>query len=221
MKKLLVILAALSFVGCAQKADKANKEKKIQIDVMDVQVEEKSLNIPLRVRCIDGYKSGVLQIGDVYKTINCEAGSFGFVHTIPLQTLKDNRKKKKDYVLRIRAFHEEKKSETLSQSLVILSNKDFQARLVINQSIADVPELKGTFSDLLAYGQCKQDSVVEVEIFDDFRGVSLEEETLKCGETGFSYSSRRPGRMKPGMRLLIREMKAEKPVSSFEVVLFN
>jgi hypothetical protein len=49
----------------------------------------------------------------------------------------------------------------------------------------------------------------------------MEEEKLECSETGFSWFSRRPGAMKKGMRLLIRQVKGEKPVSSYEVVLFN
>lgn len=220
-----MIFTALMFVSCAHKGGKnagpSGKDKKIIIDTMDVQVDGPELKIPIKVRCIEGYANATLQIGDTYKTFACENGGFNYMHILPTKTLKENRAKKKDYVLRIRGFHEEKKADTLTQSLVIISNKDFQSKLVINQSLVTVDKMEGLFSDLNAYGQCKTDSIIEVEIFDDWRGVSLEEETIPCTETGFNYISRRPGLMKKGMRLLIREMKGEKPVSSFEVVLFN
>lgn len=223
MKKLLVIFASVAAISCSHKAAKTEqgKDKKILIEVSDVQVGEKELQIPLKVRCIPGFASATLQIGDFYKAFACDNGGFQYTHLLPTATLKENRKKKKDYVLRIRGFHEEKKGETLTQSLVVISNKDFQSKLVINQSLVTMEKMDGVFSDLNAYGQCKTGSTVEVEIFDDWRGVSLEEETIACSETGFAYNSRRPGTMKRGMRLLIREMKGEKPIASFEVVLFN
>jgi hypothetical protein len=223
MKKLLMICTALAFVSCSHNGKDAglSKDKKIIIEAMDVQIDGPNLKIPIKVRCIEGYTSATLQIGDVYKTLVCENGGFNYMHSIPTKALRGNRSKKKDYVLRIRGFHEEKKSETLTQSLIIISNKDFQSKLVINQSLVMIEKMGGIFSDLHAYGQCKSGSTVEVEIFDDWRGVSLEEESIPCSETGFNYVSRRPGTMKKGMRLLIREMKGKRPVSSFEVLLFN
>lgn len=219
-----MICTILVFASCAHNSKDssgASKDKKIIIDIMDVQVDGVDLKIPIKVRCIEGYTSATLQIGDLYKTLVCENGGFNYMHILPMKTLKDSRLKKKDYVLRVRGFHEEKKSETLTQSLVIISNKDFQSKLVVNQSLVNVYQMEGIFSDLTAYGQCKTGSTMEIEIFDDIRGVSLEEETIPCADTGFNYSSRRPGKMKIGMRLLIREMKGEKPISSSEVHLFN
>jgi len=223
------IVAVISLSSCAQGSKKtapepnevAPQDRKISIETSDVQVEENELSVPIKVRCIPGFKTAVLQIGDLYKAFQCENNSFSYIHKFPTDVLKDNRKKKKDYVLRIRAFHEEKKDQTLSQLLIIVSYKDYQSKLVINQSLVTVENMDGTFSDLSAHGQCAQGTQIEVEIFDDWRGVSMEEESLACSETGFAYFTRRPGTMKKGMRLLIRQLKGEKPVASYEVVLFN
>lgn len=229
----LPVFAVLVFVGmtamssgCSSQAQKPKsdgspQDRKISIETSDVIVDAKELQVPIKVRCLDGYKSAVIQIGDMYKAFPCENGSFNYTHKFSTDVLKENRKKKKDYILRIRAFHEDKKNQTLSQLLVILSYKDFQSKLVINQSLVTIENMEGIFSDLTARGQCGNDSTVEVEIFDDWRGVSMEEEKFECTDTGFAYFSRRPGTMKKGMRLLIRQMKAEKPIASYEVVLFN
>lgn len=187
-----------------------------------MQVVSGMIRVPLKVKCIPGNKEAILQLGNFYKTFECgESGTFEYVHQFPSASLKQNRAKRKDYVLRIRAFHPEKKKETLSQSLVIISYKDYQSKLIINQSMLQLKAIEGIFSDLYVYGQCRQGSTVEVEIYDDWRGVSLEEEKLKCTETGFTYYTRRPGQMRKGTRLLIREMLADKPLASYEVVLFN
>lgn len=163
-----------------------------------------------------------LQIGDLYKTFECgKQQSFEYVHSFPKELMKENRLKKKNYVLRVRAFHEDKKDQTLTQSLVIISYKDYQAKLEVHQGIVAMKNMDGVFSDLLAHGQCSEGSTVELEVFDDVRGVSLEEDSIPCSETGFSFATRRPGTMKKGMRLLIRQMKGEKALSSYEVVLFN
>ncbi len=218
-------MAALLSVSCSHpaksKAEGSPQDHKLSIETSDVVVEEKELQVPIKVRCLDGYKTAVLQIGDMYKSFECKDGSFNYTHKFSTDVLKENRKKKKDYILRIRAFHEEKKEQTLSQLLVILSYKDFQSKLVINQALVTIENMDGIFSDLTAHGQCGRDSTVEVEIFDDWRGVSMEEEKIECTDTGFSYFSRRPGAMKKGMRLLIRQLKSDKPIASYEVVLFN
>lgn len=221
---LLFCLYLATLSACSSKSSEkpaAPKEQKFQIESGDVQVEESELKVPIKAKCIAGYANAVIQIGDLYKAIECKNGGFSYIHSFPTSTLKENRAKKKDYVLRIRGFHEEKKNDTLAQSLVVISYKDFQSKLVINQSLTTLENQEGLFSDLGVFGQCAQGSTVEVEIFDDWRGVSLEEETLPCTEAGFAYFSRRPGQMKKGMRLLLREMRNEKPMASYEVVLFN
>lgn len=225
MKKFYFLF--LSFVFCIncsspQKNTTSSEELKIVIDAGDVIVEGPHIQIPLKISCVEGYKSAVVQIGDMYKTFECgKTGKFEYIHMFPKEQMKENREKKKDYVLRIRVFHEEKKDKTLTQSLVIVSYKDFQAKLEVNQGIMMMKNMDGVFSDLEAHGQCVEGSTVELEVFDDFRGVSLEEDTIPCGETGFSFATRKPGVMKKGMRLLIRQMKNEKAISSYEVVLFN
>jgi len=226
MKKLIFVAASALFaLSCSHaaktKSETSPQDRKISIETSDVVVDDKELQVPIKVRCIEGYKTAVLQIGDMYKAFPCENGGFSYTHKFSTDVLKENRKKRKDYVLRIRAFHEEKKDQTLSQLLVILSYKDFQSKLVINQALVTMENMDGIFSDLMAHGQCAKDSTVEVEIFDDWRGVSMEEESLACSETGFAYFSRRPGAMKKGMRLLIRQLKGDKPLASYEVVLFN
>lgn len=227
MKNYIIVLIALITLTACSSSDKdpANEapaqENKIVIETGDIEIDGDNLSVPIKGRCIKGYSNVVLQIGDFYKAFECKNGGFNFTHTFPKAALKENRSKKKDYVLRIRSFHEEKKAETLAQSLVVISYKDFQAKLVINQNLTTLVGKEGHFSDLSLFGQCAQNSVIEVEIFDDWRGVSMEEEKLNCTETGFVYFSRRPGAMKKGMRLLLREMRNEKPLASYEVVLFN
>ena len=223
MIRNLLLASFLLTSACSSTAKKNSPEElKILIDTKAVVVEESQLQLPLKVTCIEGYKTAVLQIGDVYKNFECgQSRQFEYVHLITKEEMKENRLKKKDYVLRTRVFHEEQKSKTLSQSLVILSNKDFQSKLEVNQAIVTMKNMDGIFSDLTAHGQCSEGSTVELEVFDDWRGVSLEEDSQPCGETGFTFGTRRPGVMKKGMRLLIRQMKDEKPISSYEVVLFN
>lgn len=221
----IFIMAMTSLMACSTKPKGDQPpplvEHKVQIDTGDVQVEESELKVPIKVKCIPGFANAVLQIGDMYKAFECKNGGFSYTHAFPTSALKENRTKKKDYVLRVRGFHEEKKDSTVAQSLVVISYKDFQSKLVINQALTNIPTQGGLFSDLLVYGQCAQGSNIEIEIFDDWRGVSLEEETLQCGEAGFTYFTRRPGMMKKGMRLLLREMRNEKAMASYEVVLFN
>lgn len=223
MKKIFLSLSFIFVVtGCSTSQKATTEELKIVIDVGDVLVEGANIQIPLKVSCIEGYNSAALQIGDFYKTFECgKEQEFNYVHTFPKDLMKENRQKKKNYVLRVRAFHENKKEQTLTQSLVIISYKDYQSKLEVHQGIVTMKNMDGVFSDLLAHGQCSEGSVVELEVFDDARGVSLEEDSIPCGETGFSFATRRPGTMKKGMRLLIRQMKGEKAVSSYEVVLFN
>ncbi len=227
MKNTLVksIFVAVLLSACSQAPKSKNEEnpqdKKITIETGDVIVEPQELQIPIRVKCLEGNKNAILQIGDMYKAFPCEQGVFNYTHKLATSVLKENRVKRKDYVLRVRAFHEDKKSQTLSQLLVILSYKDFQSKLVINQSLVSIENMEGLFSDLTAHGQCAKDTNVEIEIFDDWRGVSMEEEKLECTDTGFVYFTRRPGAMKKGMRLLIRQVKGDKPIASYEVVLFN
>jgi hypothetical protein len=228
MKKLISVVTALLVLSCSHSsktasdgADGSPQDHKISIETSDVVIEGKELQVPIKVRCLENYKTAVLQIGDMYKAFQCENGGFNYTYKFSTDVLKENRKKRKDYILRIRAFHEEKKANTLSQLLVVLSYKDFQSKLVINQALVTIENMDGLFSDLMAHGQCPEGSRVEVEIFDDWRGVSMEEETIPCSESGFAYFSRRPGLMKKGMRLLIRQIKGEKAVASYEVVLFN
>ena len=135
--------------------------------------------------------------------------------------MKERREKKKDYVLRARVYHDGKKERTLTQILIVVSYKDHQAKLEVHQGMAAMKNMDGTFSDLLAHGQCSEGSTMEFEVFDDSRGISLEEDSVPCGETGFSFATRRHGKMKKGMRLLIRQIRNEKAISSYEVVLFN
>lgn len=222
MKIIFYFFISLFIFSCASTRKSNSNELKISIQTGDVFVDAGQVQIPLKVTCIDGYKSAVLQIGDMYKTFDCGAEKrFEYIHMIPKEQMKENREKKKDYILRVRAFHEEKKEKTLSQSLVIVSYKDFQGKLEVNQALVTMKDMDGVFSDLVAHGQCVEGSTVELEVFDDWRGVSLEEDSIPCGETGFTFSTRRPGGMKKGMRLLIRQLKNDKAVASYEVVLFN
>ncbi|MBY0384888.1 hypothetical protein K2X05_06990 [bacterium] len=225
MKNYYFLLVGFVFcISCSSSPQKSSssEELKIIIHTGDVIVEGPNIQIPLKISCVEGYKSAVVQIGDMYKTFECgSTGKFEYIHMFPKEQMKENREKKKDYVLRIRVFHEEKKDKTLTQSLVIVSYKDYQAKLEVNQGIMTMKNMDGVFSDLEAHGQCVEGSTVELEVFDDFRGVSLEEDTIACGETGFHFATRKPGVMKKGMRLLIRQMKNEKAISSYEVVLFN
>ncbi len=221
----MVGISVLSFlcVHCASTAKKINDdERKIVIQTGDVVVEGANLQIPLAITCIEGYKSVVVQIGDSSKTLPCdENGKVAYVHLLPKDKMKENREKKKDYVFRARISHEENKKNTLAQSLVIVSYRDFQAKLEISQNNTTIKNLEGVFSDVFAHGQCAEGSKIEIEVFDDSRGLSLEEEAMDCSETGFSFHSRRPGGMRKGMRLLIRQIKDDKALSSYEVVLFN
>jgi hypothetical protein len=225
MKKIFVLaIAGVVFcVSCVSNSKKIDSDElRISIATGDVLVEGSQIQVPMKISCIEGYKSAVLQIGDMYKTFECtEKRQFEYIHLFPKEQMKENREKKKDYVLRVRAFHEESKEKTLTQSLVIISHKDFQAKLEVNQGLVTMKDMDGIFSDLVAHGQCAEGSTVEFEIFDDWRGVSLEEDSVACSETGFTFATRRPGKMKKGMRLLIRQMKNEKAISSYEVVLFN
>lgn len=224
MKYLAIVIATFGLISCSSsKKKEVAKDIKVEIRTDDVMVSGGIIKIPIAVKCIPGNKEAVLQLGNFYKTFPCEeeAGGFKFVHEFPSSKLKKNREKRKDYVLRIRAYHPDKKKETLSQSLVVISYKDYQSKLVINQSILQMKDMEGVFSDLMVYGQCRQGSRIEVEVFDDWRGVSLEEEVLNCGEAGFNYYTRRPGQMRKGTRLLIREMIEKKPLASYEVVLFH
>lgn len=223
MKNTILVLSLLaSLTSCSTSPKATSDELKIVIDVGDVFVDAGNIQIPLKVSCVEGSKTAALQIGDLYKTFDCgKQQAFEYTHSFPKELMKENREKKKNYVLRVRAFHEDKKDQTLTQSLVIISYKDYQSKLEVHQGIVTMKNMDGVFSDLLAHGQCSEGSTVELEVFDDARGVSLEEDSIPCSETGFSFVTRRPGTMKKGMRLLIRQMKGEKALSSYEVVLFN
>jgi hypothetical protein len=223
MKKCLWLLVGLLLAQCSSAPKKeVVGERKIVVQTGDVLIEGANLQIPLTISCIEGYKSVVIQVGDEVKTLPCDGnGKVSYVHLLPKEMMKEKREKKKDYVFRGRIYHDEDKKKTLAQTLVIVSYRDFQAKLEINQSMVTVKNLEGTFSDVYAHGQCAEGSTMEIEVFDDGRGLSLEEETMPCSETGFSFSSRRPGGVKKGMRLLIRQIKNDKALSSYEVVLFN
>lgn len=224
ISKLLKVVSVFAFCVSCSSTDKKEKsdEMKIVIRASDVVVEGGQVQIPLLVSCIEGFKAATLQIGEMTQSFACtEKSQFEYTHSFSKELMKENREKKKDYVLRVRSFHEESKDKTLTQSLLIISHKDFQTKLEVNQSLVTIKNMDGVFSDLVAHGQCVEGSTVELEIFDDLRGVSMEEDSVACGETGFNFATRRPGRMKKGMRLLIRQMKNDKAISSYEVVLFN
>ena len=223
MKKFLWLLIGVVMVQCSSAAKKeVDEERKIVVQTGDVVIDGANLQIPLTISCIEGYESVVVQVNDILKSMPCdENGRVAYMHLLPKEAMKEKREKKKDYVFRGRIYHEKDKKKTLTQTLLILSYRDFQAKLEINQTMTTIKNLDGVFSDVYAHGQCAEGSTIEVEVFDDSRGLSLEEETLPCSETGFSFSSRRPGGVKKGMRLLIRQIKNEKALSSYEVVLFN
>ncbi len=208
---------------CASAPKKiASDERKIVVQTGDVVIEGANLQIPLTISCIEGFESVAVQVGDDIQTLPCDAGGkAAYVHLLAKDKMKENREKKKDYVFRGRVFHEADKKQTLTQNLVIVSYRDFQAKLEINQTMTTIKTTDGVFSDVYAHGQCAEGSKVEIEVFDDGRGISLEEESMQCSETGFSYSTRRPGGIRKGMRLLIRQIKDDKALSSYEVVLFN
>lgn len=216
-------LISFVYLACSSSPQKkSGEERRIAIETKAVVVDGGQLQVPIKVTCIEGYKTAAVVIGDMQKTFECGPHQqFEYVHTITKEQMKENRSKKKDYVLRTRVFHENAKDKTLTQSLVILSYKDFQGKLEVNQGLVTMKNMDGLFSDLVAHGQCSEGSTVELEVFDDWRGVSLEEDSIPCGETGFTFATRRPGVMKKGMRLLIRQIKNDKAVASYEVVLFN
>lgn len=234
MKTLLFALFAVSLASCSSTSDSATpvndigvdaeqsaNDRKIHLETQDIVLSDGTATLPVRIRCIDGQETVVIQFGSDYKALKCESGRVNYMHKFPISELKKSRDKKKDHVVRIRAFHSDSKDKTLAQLLVIVSYKDYQTKLVINQNILTIDRMDGIFSDLSAHGQCVQDSNVEIEVYDDWRGVSLEEETIPCSETGFAYFSRKPGTVKKGMRLLIRQKKGDRAVASYEVVLFN
>ncbi len=223
MKKYFALFCICSLVvNCSTSKKVDSDELKIIVDVGDVQVDGTMIQIPMNVKCVEGAKTTTLQIGELTKTFPCgETQSFEYMHSFPKEEMKERRAKKSNYVLRARFFHEEKKDKTLTQVLVVVSYKDYQAKLEVHQGMTSMKNMDGTFSDLLAHGQCSEGSTVELEVFDDARGVSLEEDSTPCSETGFSFATRRPGKMKKGMRLLIRQIKDEKAIASYEVVLFN
>lgn len=227
MKNMIIsislVLISLTYVACSSSPQqKTGEEKRIAIETKAVIVDGGQLQVPLKITCIEGYKTAVLQVGDIQKNFECgPQRQFEYIHTITKEQMKENRAKKKDYVMRTRVYHEDAKDKTLTQSLVILSHKDFQGKLEVNQGLVTMKNMDGVFSDLVAHGQCSEGSTVELEVFDDWRGVSLEEDTIPCGETGFTFATRRPGVMKKGMRLLIRQIKNGKATASYEVVLFS
>lgn len=199
----------------------AAKDRKIVLEASDIVIEDGMVSLPLNLKCIEGQESVVLQIGDFYKAFKCSAGLVNYTYKFPVAELKKNRDKKKDYVVRVRAYRSDAKEKTLAQLLAVISYKDYQTKLIINQNLLTIEGMEGIFSDLSAHGQCASGSAVEIEVFDDFRGVSLEESNQECSDTGFAFFSRKPGVVKKGMRLLIRQIKNEKAVASYEVVLFN
>ncbi len=234
MKALFVLITALIFVSCSSTPDEAApaseigvsaeqsaNDKKIYLETQDIVLSDSDATLPVRVRCVEGQDTVVIQFGTDYKGFKCEAGRVNYMHKFPMSELRKSREKKKDHVVRIRAFHSDSKDKTLAQLLVIVSYKDYQTKLVVNQNLLTIDRMDGTFSDLSAHGQCVENSNVEIEVYDDWRGVSLEEETIPCSETGFAYFSRKPGAVKKGMRLLIRQKRGDRAVASYEVVLFN
>lgn len=233
MKTLLSVFAALVLVSCSSTSDApatneigkdaeaSQNDRKIYLETQDVVLEEGNAILPIHVRCVDGFETVVLQFGDSYKALKCDRGRVNYTHKFPISELKKSRDKKKDHVVRVRAFHADKKDKTLAQLLVIISYKDYQTKLVINQNVLTIDRMDGIFSDLSAHGQCVEDSKVDIEVYDDFRGVSLEETSIPCSEAGFAFFTRKPGTVKKGMRLLIRQKRGEKAVASYEVVLFN
>lgn len=230
MKKISISLAVLLLAACSSSkkasddmdsAQASAKDRKIYLETDDVVIDGQTATLPIRLRCIDGKESVVIQIGDSYKAFKCEEGRVSYNYKFPVSDLKKQREKKKDYVVRVRSFHSDDKDKTLSQLLAIISYKDYQTKLIINQNMLTIEGMEGIFSDLSSHGQCVQGSNVEVEVYDDWRGVSLEEENIPCGEAGFAFFSRKPGAVKKGMRLLIRQKKGDRAVASYEVVLFN
>lgn len=196
-------------------------DRKIYLETQDIVLEDGNALLPVRVKCVDGYESVVIQFGDDYKAFKCEKGRVNYTHKFPISELKKSRDKKKDHVIRVRAFHSDKKDTTLAQLLVIVSYKDYQTKLVINQNLLTIDRMDGTFSDLSAHGQCMEGTNIEIEVYDDWRGISLEEQNIPCSEAGFAFFTRKPGVVKKGMRLLIRQKRGDKAVASYEVVLFN
>lgn len=234
MKTLLIVLSAFVLASCSStttapgvtneigvNAEQSVNDRKIYLETQDIVLSEGEATLPVRIRCVDGQETVVIQFASDYKAFKCENGRVSYNHKFPMSDLKKSRDKKKDHVIRIRAFHSDSKDKTLAQLLVIVSYKDYQTKLVINQNLLTIDRMDGTFSDLSAHGQCVEGSNVEIEVYDDWRGVSLEEETIPCAETGFAYFSRKPGAVKKGMRLLIRQKKGDRAVASYEVVLFN
>lgn len=232
MKTLLFVLTALVVVSCSStskddedssptSAEASANDRKIAIDIEDIILADGEATLPIRARCIEGNSSIVIQIGDSYKAFKCENNRVSYNYKFPISELKKSRDKKKDHVIRVRSFHAETKDKTLAQLLAVVSYKDYQTKLVINQNVLTIDRMDGLFSDLSAHGQCVEGSNVEIEVYDDWRGVSLEEETKPCSEAGFAFFSRKPGAVKKGMRLLIRQKKGDKAVASYEVVLFN
>jgi hypothetical protein len=234
MKILISIITAILFVSCASTSDKTSKseigksadasdvnDRKIYLETRDIVLEDGTATLPLSVKCVEGFESVVVQFGDNYKAFKCDKGRVNYNHKFPISELKQSRDKKKDHVVRIRAFHADKKDTTLAQLLVIVSYKDYQTKLVINQNLLTIDRMEGTFSDLGAHGQCVEGSNIEIEVYDDWRGISLEEQNLPCSEAGFAFFTRKPGVVKKGMRLLIRQKRGDKAVASYEVVLFN
>lgn len=234
MKILITLLTAVLFVSCSSTEEKETQteigksaeasdvnDRKIYLETQDIVLEDGNAILPLRVRCVEGYESVVIQFGDNYKAFKCDKGRVNYTHKFPISELKKSRDKKKDHVVRVRAFHTDKKDTTLAQLLVIVSYKDYQTKLVINQNLLTIDRMEGTFSDLGAHGQCVEGSHIEIEVYDDWRGISLEEQNLPCSEAGFAFFTRKPGVVKKGMRLLIRQKRGDKAVASYEVVLFN
>lgn len=234
MKTFLLALSTLIFLACSStnqdsaasdgigtNAEQSANDRKIYLETQDIVLAENQATLPVRVRCVEGQETVVIQFANDYKAFKCEAGRVNYMHKFPMSELKKSRDKKKDHVVRIRAFHSDSKDKTLAQLLVVVSYKDYQTKLVINQNLLSIDRMEGIFSDLSAHGQCVDGSSVEIEVYDEWRGVSLEEETLPCAETGFAFFSRKPGVVKKGMRLLIRQKKGDRAVASYEVVLFN
>lgn len=216
------MILSLIIASCASKK-KSGDDLKVSIETEGTQITDNKVFVPIKVECLPGKTQAILQIGRSFKPFECEeeTGGFSYTYKMPKKRLVNSRKEKRDFILRIRAYHPKEKDETLSQSLVVVSYKDYQTKLVINQSYLRMKDVKGRFTDVSVFGQCRQGSRVEAELFDDKRGLSLEEESLDCGEAGFIYSTRRPGVLRKGTRLLIREFMEQRPLASYEVVLFN
>lgn len=229
MIKIIFACIAVLSVSCSSLSSKSEKkikndvpeDRKITLDVEDLVLDDGMAVLPIKITCIPGQESVALETKGENQFLKCEAGKVQYTHKFPISDLKASRAAKKDHVIRLRSYKSDEKDKTMAQTLVVVSYKDYQTKLVIHQNLLTINGMDGIFSDLSAHGQCIEDSNIEVEVFDEGRGVSLEDAELPCGEAGFHFFTRKPGVVKKGMRLLIRQKKGDKAVASYEVKLFS